>query len=92
MKLERRLAEQEKTLTETLAQEKELKETGDFIYGNYEIIEHVLSKAKYVGIQNLENPENNKELRRYETKITDKRKRNRNRGLDARYYSSLVIR
>ena len=71
---------------------KELKETGDFIYGNYEIIEHVLSKAKYVGIQNLENPENNKELRRYETKITDKRKRNRNRGLDARYYSSLVIR
>ena len=71
-KLERRLAEQEKTLTETLAQEKELKETGDFIYGNYERIEQVLSKAKKIGIQNIESLEKEANGK---LKITDKKKK-----------------
>lgn len=70
-KLERRLAEQEKTLIETLALEKELKETGEFIYGNYETIEQVLSEAKKIGIQNVESQKGVSS----KLKITDKKKK-----------------
>ncbi len=68
-KLERRLEEQEKRMTELEREEALHKTDGDYIYANYEAIERVLKEARAVPLDELE-----KKLAKLKPKVDKKEK------------------
>lgn len=68
-KLERRLEEQEKRLDELKNDASRLKETGDYLYSNYERFVKILDQAKSIPINELEN-----RLKKYNVKVNKKEK------------------